>query len=111
MGAGGLYSDPIFIYQLWKICLAGERLNPYLHEVALKEKLQQLPTFKTRADTAEAAGVRSGADNAGAIRSVLQRIYSVTADAHSCFHTAIVLLSLQLCYKRYCRKKRAECHQ
>ncbi len=47
----------------------------YVHEVVLKEKLQQ-SVFKTGADAAE-AGVRAGTDDAGAIRSVLQRIYGV----------------------------------
>jgi len=46
----------------------------YVHEVVLKEKLRQT-AFKTGADAAE-AGVQARA-GAGAIRSVLDRIYSV----------------------------------
>ena len=47
----------------------------YVHEVIAKEKLQQV-AFKTGADAAE-AGAHTGADTAGAIRSVLQAIYEV----------------------------------
>ena len=52
----------------------------YVHEVALKEKLQQ-SAFKTGADAAE-AGVRAGTDS-GAIRSVLEGIYAVNPDSVS----------------------------
>ena len=50
----------------------------YVHEVVLKEKLRQT-AFKTGADAAE-AGVQARA-GAGAIRSVLDRIYSVNPAA------------------------------
>jgi hypothetical protein len=46
----------------------------YVHEVVLKEKLQQ-SAFKTSADAVE-TGVRAGA-GAGAMRSVLQRVFTV----------------------------------
>lgn len=52
----------------------------YVHEVALKEKLQQ-SAFKTGADAAE-AGVRAGTDS-GAVRSVLEGIYAVKPDSVS----------------------------
>ncbi|MGE8446461.1 MAG: PLxRFG domain-containing protein [Comamonas sp.] len=46
----------------------------YVHEVVLKEKLQQ-GAFKTRGDTAEAGDHTGAKNNVGAIRSVLQNIY------------------------------------
>lgn len=52
----------------------------YVHEVVLKEKLQQT-AFKTGADAAE-AGMRTGA-GAGAIRSVLQDVFAVNPDTVS----------------------------
>ncbi|WP_418133242.1 PLxRFG domain-containing protein [Variovorax sp. NFACC26] len=52
----------------------------YVHEVVLKEKLRQT-AFKTGADAAE-AGVQARA-GAGAIRSVLDRIYSVNPTAEA----------------------------
>ena len=52
----------------------------YVHEVALKEKLQQ-SVFKTGADAGK-PGELTGTD-AGAIRSVLQNVYSVNPDAVS----------------------------
>ncbi|MDR6887897.1 MULTISPECIES: PLxRFG domain-containing protein [Variovorax] len=52
----------------------------YVHEVVLKEKLRQT-AFKTGADAAE-AGVQARA-GAGAIRSVLDRIYSVNPAAEA----------------------------
>lgn len=52
----------------------------YVHEVALQETLRA-SAFETSAGAAE-AGVRAGAD-AGAIRSVLRRIYAVNPDTVS----------------------------
>lgn len=47
--------------------------------MVLKEKLQQTDAFKTGADAAE-AGVRTGAESTGAMRSVLQSISTVNPD-------------------------------
>lgn len=58
----------------------GKSRRMWVHEIALNEELRQ-STFKTSADAAE-AGMRAGAD-AGAIRSVLQNIYSVNPDTVS----------------------------
>jgi Large polyvalent protein-associated domain 3/Methyltransferase small domain len=52
----------------------------YVHEVVLKEKLQQ-GAFKTRGDAAEAGDLTGAKNNVGAIRSVLQNIYGGNGDA------------------------------
>lgn len=52
----------------------------YVHEVALREKLQQ-SVFKTGA-VAEESGKRAGTD-AGAIRNILQSVFSVNPETVS----------------------------
>jgi hypothetical protein len=53
----------------------------YVHEVALREKLQQ-SVFKTGAVAAE-AGKRAGSADVGAIRSILQSVYGVNSETVS----------------------------
>ena len=54
----------------------------YLHEVGLREKLQQSSAFKSGASAAEQAAVEpSGARSDGAIKKLLRDIFSVNSDS------------------------------